>query len=143
MRLLSTTMLAGLMLALLGSLAYAEIRLGLVTNGPSDFQRDKLRTLGIEDRLDAIVISGEVAAAKPDAVLFQRALELLGAEPGEAWHVGDSLDTDVAGARAAGLVAVWLNRKRIPVDDAVRPDLEIASLGELTAQLQRGSRRTI
>ena len=38
------------------------------------------------------------------------AAEALGVEPGDAWHVGDSLSADVAGANAAGLGAVWLNR---------------------------------
>lgn len=49
-----------------------------------------------------------------------------------AWYVGDSLHTDVAGARAAGLTAVWLNRlgSERKADDP-EPDLEIESLTEL------------
>lgn len=70
----------------------------LITNGASDTQRNTLRILGIEEKFDTIVISGEVAIAKPYPSVFVLALQKLGVEPENAWHVGDSLGTDVAGA---------------------------------------------
>ena len=54
------------------------------------------------------------ARAKPDPAIFRRALELAGAEPAEAVHVGDSLDNDVEGARAAGIRAVLIAREGRP-----------------------------
>ena len=106
--------------------------LALVTNGASDTQREKLRALGIASRFDAVVISGEAGVAKPDAAVFGLALDQLGVPPEDVWHVGDNLATDVAGARAAGLTAVWVNRlgaTRTPGDP--EPHHELRSLAEL------------
>jgi len=114
----------------------AGIALALITNGAPDDQRDKLRTLGIEDWFGAIVISGELGVGKPDPAVFRLALEGLGVEAGAAWHVGDLLGADVAGANAAGVGSVWLNRtgaQRTETDPV--PDLEVQSLSELTRRL--------
>lgn len=51
--------------------------------------------------------------------------------PQQAWHVGDSLRADVAGARAAGLTSVWLNRLGAPRPATGAPDIEVASLFDL------------
>ena len=114
------------------SMKQAGVPLALVTNGASDTQREKLQVLGIHGWFDTIVISGEVKVAKPDEAVFRLALDGLGVERRGVWHVGDSLTTDVAGARAAGLVAVWLNRGRSSRSQAdPEPDLEIQSLLDL------------
>jgi HAD superfamily hydrolase (TIGR01549 family) len=93
------------------------VSLAVVTNGPSDLQRDKLKVLGVGELVKAVVISGEHGVAKPDPAIFQLALDELGVDPKDAWCVGDSLATDVAGAHGAGVTAVWLNR----------PEHEVAS----------------
>lgn len=111
-----------------------DLPVALVTNGASDVQREKLDVLGIEDRFVAVVVSGELGAAKPDALPFETALSALGTSPSDTWHVGDNLSKDVAGARGAGLVAVWLNRSGRPRDaGAPEPDLEIRSMHQLRA----------
>jgi putative hydrolase of the HAD superfamily len=113
-----------------------RLSLALITNGASDTQRNTLGILGIAQLFDAIIISGEVGIAKPDASIFALALQTLGVEPEETWHVGDSLGTDVAGALGAGLTAVWLNRAGvIRKENDPRPDYEIRSLRELTVLL--------
>jgi HAD superfamily hydrolase (TIGR01549 family) len=110
----------------------ARIPLVLITNGASDTQRDKLRVLGMQHWFDVVVISGEVGVAKPDASIFGLALDKLPVERKNVWHVGDSVTTDVAGARAAGLTAIWLNRSgRIRREGDPEPDLEIRSLSNL------------
>ena len=107
-------------------------QLAVITNGPWDMQIDKLEVHGCEGHFDLFVASGELGLLKPDPRIFQHACDKLGVAPEEAWHIGDSLTTDVAGAKAAGLTAVWLNR-----DGATReegqpgPDHEIMSLTEL------------
>src|SRR6266567_181968 len=109
-----------------------RFRLAVITNGASDTQRGRLRLLGIEQVFDAIVISGEVGAAKPDQYVFTLALQKLGVKKENAWHVGDSLKTDVAGALGAGLSAVWLNRAGVHrKEDDPKPHHEIRSLKEL------------
>jgi putative hydrolase of the HAD superfamily len=107
----------------------------LVTNGASCLQREKLAASGLADRLDAIVVSGDLGRGKPDPAIFAHALRAVGAEPGAAVMVGDNLAKDVDGALAAGLRAVWLNR-----DGKERPDdrsdvVEIGDLGALPAAL--------
>lgn len=116
--------------------ARAQIPLALITNGASDSQRGKLSALDIERWFDAIVISGEIGVAKPDPVVFESALIRLGVGQENVWHVGDNLVTDVAGARAAGLTSVWLNRtRRSRVEGQPEPHMEIRSLSELTPLL--------
>ncbi len=64
-------------------------------------------------------------------------LKALGIEPEKAWHVGDSLDTDIAGARAASLTAVRLNRTgQIRHESQPEPYFEIRTLASLTAILK-------
>jgi phosphoserine phosphatase len=112
-----------------------DYALALVTNGASCLQREKLAASGLADRFDAIVVSGDLGAGKPDPAIFAHALRAVGAEPGDGVMVGDNLEKDVDGALAAGLRAVWVNRdgKERP---AGRPDLrEIAGLDELPAVL--------
>src|SRR5205085_4213118 len=89
---------------------HGRLPLVLITNGASDTQRDKLRITGIESLFAHLVISGEAGIAKPDKRVFQMALSSVGAKPADVWHMGDSLASDVGGAKAAGLTAVWLNR---------------------------------
>jgi putative hydrolase of the HAD superfamily len=106
---------------------------GLVTNGASQTQRDKIAVTGLSRYLDVIVISGEAGVAKPDPEIFDLALGKLGVPPGAAWHVGDSLAADIAGARNAGLAAaIWLNRSGAPPPaGAAVPTHEIRSLRDL------------
>jgi putative hydrolase of the HAD superfamily len=69
-----------------------------------------LRATGLRERLDGVVTSAEVGAAKPAPELFAAALEVAGAAADSAIHIGDSLVEDVEGARAAGIDPVWLAR---------------------------------
>src|SRR5579884_2814147 len=79
---------------------------GLITNGPSGIQREKIARLGIGDLFPFILVSEEENAWKPDPAIFARALALGGVAAEEAVYVGDSPEHDVAGAKAAGLAAV-------------------------------------
>ena len=92
-----------------------------------------LEQAGLRSLVDGVVASAVVGAAKPEPKLFHSALELAGVEPGDALHVGDSLEKDVEGARAAGLRAVLIAR-----DGAAAPGGDtpvIRSLAELPALL--------
>jgi putative hydrolase of the HAD superfamily len=110
------------------------VKLVVVTNGASDTQREKLDVLGLTDRVDAIMISGELGVAKPDPRIFEAALSAAGVPADRAVHIGDSLRADVGGALAAGVTAVWLNRTgatRAATDPV--PDFEVDSLAGLVA----------
>jgi putative hydrolase of the HAD superfamily len=71
-----------------------------------------LERIGLRSRVDAVITSAEVGASKPDARIFEAALDAAGCGPGEALHVGDSPDADVAGAEAVGIRAVLIDRSR-------------------------------
>ena len=87
------------------------VRVGVITNNVLEEQIEKLRHLGLRDLVDVLVVSEEAGVAKPDPAIFHLALDRAGcASAAEAVMVGDAWATDIAGARAAGLRAVWLNR---------------------------------
>jgi putative hydrolase of the HAD superfamily len=89
------------------------IRVGVLTNGPSGFQRRKLEVSGLGPELDAIAISEELGVAKPEREAFDKALALLETRAEETAMVGDSLENDVLGAMNAGLAAVvWMPGRR-------------------------------
>lgn len=71
---------------------------------------DTLAETGLSGWLDGAVSSAAVGAAKPAVEVFEAALEAAGCAAGEAFHVGDSLDGDVEGARAAGIAVALLDR---------------------------------
>ena len=86
-----------------------------------------------------VVTSEEVGCYKPHARIFACALERMGWRRERVLHVGDSLHSDVGGARAAGIVAGWVNRAhRIHDVGTHTPDYEFADLLELRALLENG-----
>jgi len=90
-----------------------------------------LNGLGIVSQFESVVISSQVGFAKPAPEIFQAALGLYRLKPEEALHVGDSPDKDAAGASAAGLTGVLLDRSGRAVRDSfqcVRNLKEILSL---------------
>jgi putative hydrolase of the HAD superfamily len=87
-----------------------------------------LRALELEPLLDGILTSAGAGARKPARAIFEQALDLAGAPPEHAIHVGDSLEEDVAGARGAGIEPVLVRRDGGPTVTGVRT---ISSLAEL------------
>jgi putative hydrolase of the HAD superfamily len=84
---------------------------------------------GIGELVDGAVSSAVVGEAKPAPAVFEAGLRLAGCDAAEALFVGDSVENDVLGARAAGLRAVLVQRAGDPP-----PGVEtVRSLGELSA----------
>lgn len=119
--------------------ALSELPLGVVTNGGPEMQAAKLEALGLTDAFDVIVHGGYDAPAKPDPEPFETALTALEATPDRTVHVGNSLDADVAGARAAGVGSVWIADGEDPVDSgetsAGTPDHTVSTLADLPTVL--------
>ncbi len=93
-----------------------------------------LERVDLAPLLDGVVTSAAAGAGKPQPAIFERALELAGVGPERALHIGDSLQEDIVGARAAGIEAVWLNRtlnQTQPTESAPLGVRTIASLREL------------
>jgi putative hydrolase of the HAD superfamily len=87
------------------------IELGVVSNFDSRIY-SVLQSLGLRDFFTSITISTQVRAAKPDPQIFAIALEKHGCSPEAAWHIGDSVDQDYQGAKAAGLRGILINREQ-------------------------------
>ncbi len=81
-----------------------------MTNGGSEGQRAKIERFALAAHFDYIGIEGEVGCGKPDRGAYDAALRSLGASPEDTWMVGDNLDWDVAGAQAAGIYGIWLDK---------------------------------
>jgi putative hydrolase of the HAD superfamily len=114
------------------SLRALGLKVGVLTNGPSRLQRRKLELLGLEDELDAIAISGEIGASKPEPEAYAAAVAMLGLEPGDVAMVGDHVENDVAGALAAGLgAAVWVERYPGELPEGARLARELAEVPRL------------
>ena len=79
---------------------------GLLTDGPSRAQRSKLQQLGWADLFDTVVVTGELAAGKPDQRAFAALTDGLGVPPEETVYVGDNPTADICGAKRAGMLAV-------------------------------------
>lgn len=114
----------------LSALREGGYALAIVSNWDSTLG-DLLDVHGLSASFSAVLISAVEKAAKPHAEIFHRACERLGLRAEEALHVGDSLEEDYRGARAAGLSALLLDR------DGRHSEIEerIATLAELPGRL--------
>jgi putative hydrolase of the HAD superfamily len=110
-------------------------RIGLITNGPAEVQRDKIALLDLARYVDFALISGEFGIAKPDPAIFAEGLRLGRATVEETVFVGDSPEFDVLGARAAGLSAIWMNRTGLPWPGAPPPPSEVRSIADIRVLL--------
>ena len=87
-----------------------QVRLGVISNFDSRLF-GLLDGFGIAHFFDPIVISTRAGVAKPERAIFAQALAHCGFRADETLHVGDSLHSDIAGAQAAGLTPVLIDRK--------------------------------
>ena len=105
--------------------------MAVVTNG-SRSQRDKIEALEASRYFEAVLISGEVGIAKPDPRIFRQALSRLNAAPGQSVFVGDSMEHDIAGARNAGMMTVYIRKEEAEDPDDALCDLVVSDLRELS-----------
>jgi putative hydrolase of the HAD superfamily len=104
-----------------------KVKIGIVTNNLLKEQLGKIKIIGITSFIDEIVVSEEAGYIKPSPEIFQIALYKLGCKADECVMIGDSWETDIVGARNAGIRAIWFNRygNKYPDTDLV---FEIDSL---------------
>ncbi len=106
--------------------------IGMITNGPEEFQAPKIELLGLEPYFDFIIISGVFGAHKPEPSIFAEALRLGGASADQTVYIGDSIENDMAGARASGILPIWMNRVgRAWTPATPQPELTITDLEQL------------
>ena len=120
------------------------IRMGLLTNGNSEFQRSKIRRFYLARYFESILIESEFGAGKPDRRVFLAALEQLGATPAQTWMVGDDLMRDILPAQQLGLGTVWVDIENggLPASSSIVPMLTVHSVADLISVSIKNYRRT-
>jgi len=91
-----------------------EFKLGIITNGSSFGQRQKIKTLGLQKYFEYIIISEEVGYRKPQLEIFNIALKQAKAEANDVIYVGDHPVYDIDGSIQAGLKSIWLSIRKWP-----------------------------
>ena len=97
---------------LLVALRERGYRIGMIADGRADESAVLRARHALDALFDAVAISDEVGAAKPDRRLFEAALQRLGIAPEQAGRVvmlGNRLERDVRGANELGIVSVWID----------------------------------
>jgi HAD superfamily hydrolase (TIGR01549 family) len=89
----------------------------------------------IDRFFEAIIISGAVNKRKPHQEIFKRALDMMNVNAEEAVFVGDTIDADIEGAKAAGMKAIYIERRAQKPSEKFKPDKTIKRLSELPAVL--------
>lgn len=139
-------------LALLDELHALRLRLGVVSNTPDppELVLELIAADGVGGRVDAIVLSSQLGVRKPDPAVYRELLVRLGVAAAKVLFVGDRVEQDVAGPRAAGMrtcLATWFRSDEgdhALADHVAASPREVAgivreSLGR--PQPRRGSRR--
>jgi putative hydrolase of the HAD superfamily len=118
----------------------SKYKVGLISDSgitPGMFLRKILSSHQVLKYFDYSVFSDENGFNKPHKTMFEKTLSGLGVKPHEAVHVGDLLHTDVAGAKALGMKAIWLNKTRMEEAGQYKPDCQIKELAEVINALER------
>ena len=114
---------------------YERFTLVAVTNGNANLQK-----IGIRHLFHGVVTAVDAGVAKPARPIFDAAVSTAGVGPDEILHVGDHPETDIDGARRAGLRTAWINRSAEEWPGHLEaPDAVIATISELRELLDAGS----
>ena len=112
----------------------ADHRLAILSNIDDDLLAGTRKHLGAT--FEFVVTAQQVGSYKPAPAHFTVARQRIG---DARWlHVAQSLFHDIRPARAHGIPAVWINRKREPLTGEARPEREFATLGEAATWLTNG-----
>ena len=110
-----------------------NVKLGIITNGPSEHQWAKIKALGIESWIgrENIIVSGDYGINKPDVRIFEIMQEKLQLPNDSLYYIGDSLENDIVGANNADWRAIWINRYKRKLPE----DIEIYKIAENNREL--------
>ncbi len=95
----------------LDRLQQMDLKIGIISNWDTPLHA-MVEELGLAPYFDVVVASHDqrVRSAKPDAAIFEYALNAVGVSAEEAVHIGDSFEADIMGAHASGIRAILLDR---------------------------------
>lgn len=118
-----------------------EIRLGLLTNGPTQHQLKKIEYLKLKDYIEDryIIVSQETGFSKPDKEIFDLMEKRFGLPACELLYVGDNYKNDIFGGASCGWKTVWINHRKqeISLSEEFQADFEISSHEGLLEAVQQ------
>ncbi|MBQ4550560.1 MAG: HAD family hydrolase [Oscillospiraceae bacterium] len=96
----------------------AGYRLWLLSNAQRVFTAYEQRLLGLGDQLDGIYISSDYQCRKPDLRFYQALIDERKLDVTKTLMIGNDRQTDIAGARAAGMATLYMHTALTPADQA-------------------------
>src|SRR6202140_2270233 len=110
----------------------SHYHMAVVSDAQSAYAVPELRAVGLLHYFNPIIVSGDYGYGKPDARLFQKALDALHVRPEQALFLGNDLYRDIYGAQKAGMKAIFVsyNQSTMP-DQKISPDYTIYRFAEL------------
>jgi 2-haloacid dehalogenase/putative hydrolase of the HAD superfamily len=117
-------------------LAACPVSVCVVSNTDDDDLQSALRHVGL--RFDMVVTSEDCRSYRPRPEMFEKALSLLGLPAGEVLHIGDSIRSDIAGAKAAGIPMLWINPDGRQAPAELTPDYVSRDLTGLLEFFEHG-----
>lgn len=110
--------------------AYATALVSNFDHGPT--ARGVLRSGGVEEYFQHIVVSDDHGWRKPHSKIFTAALSAIGLGPADALFVGDSPEDDIVGAKRAGMDVAWVNAQSAALPQGTpSPDYTIGAIPDL------------
>lgn len=125
---------------LLQKLEERGMKTGLITDGCGKVQHEKIAALGLEERMDGVIVTDDFGICKPQTAVYEKCLEILDCAPQEAAYIGDNPRKDFYGARQLGMKTLRIVREKgMCVRTSAEPEWEadhcIRSLDELMETL--------
>jgi HAD superfamily hydrolase (TIGR01549 family) len=99
------------MLELIKDLKAAGHKIGIITDGISEVQHRKAQTLGLDTLVDHVFASGDFGYGKPDTKFFFGAMKAAGVRAENCIMIGNNINSDVFGALASGMKAIYFGQK--------------------------------
>lgn len=100
----------------LAKLRKAGYRLWLLSNAQAIFTAYELRLLGLGDQLDGIYLSSDYQCRKPDLRFYQALIDERKLDVSKTLMIGNDRQTDIAGAKAAGMATLYMHTDLTPRD---------------------------
>ncbi|MDI6707858.1 MAG: HAD-IA family hydrolase [Candidatus Thermoplasmatota archaeon] len=107
-----------------------KLHLGLISDVDNAYLHEQLKALKILKFFDSITTSEEVGVRKPSKKIFKIALKKAKCEPRNALYIGDSIERDILGARAVGMIPILFS-SNLSSSSLKSPIIKINSLLEL------------
>lgn len=103
---------------ILSYLASKNYRMGIISNGFTELQKDKILKMGWDNYFETTILSEEIGVQKPDPKIFKSALLASKVDVSDVVYIGDSYETDIIGAKNSGWKSIYFNPNGLISEDS-------------------------